>query len=177
MQATPMDQARTAQLEQLLVLAQKAGATPARHFSHAVLAFARRHGLDEASVAAGQTFYARGVPFQLTHHGERDPEGATVLLDLGQFAMDDTCMRVAVFKCLLRHNASTPAGVHGIFGVLPNSNDIRLCFRVMLDPADGVDGTSGIEEVVGTAADLFSALSAGVLDFARSVPSPVKRTH
>lgn len=120
---------------------EAARAVPER-FATAVREFAGWTGLDADAVLAGQSFEIGGVRFTLVHYGITDPDGATVVVDYGEFTVDNEAM---LLRRLLEHNLQTPAGRHGYFGLVPAVNRLHFCIRVDLAKAErGADAIGNV---------------------------------
>lgn len=164
--ASAEDSARAqAALDALLDRANK----PSDRFMQAAGAFARRHALDEASVVLGEPFSIAGIPYCLIHHGTRDPDNATVLIDFGQYALNDSAARAGLFRSLLEHNARTPAALRGYFGLLPGTEQVRYCICANLASAASDDKPNAIDLVVDSGAELIRRMAAELLAHAHGI--------
>ena len=133
---------------ELTTFLEKLGAMRAapEKFETAVREFAEWVHLDADALLQGQTFQLGSLDFTLVHYGAMDPEGATVVVDFGEFAPED---EARFLRGLLEHNLRTPAAVHGYYALSPNLNHMLFCMRVDLQKAGS--GAQAIALVVGTA--------------------------
>lgn len=122
-------------------------------FEAAVREFAGWVELDADAILRGETFEMGGVDFTLMHYGPLDPDGATVVVDYGEFSFEDDA---AMWRQLLEHNLHTPAGVHGYFGLAPGHDKILFCVRV--DLAHAESPAQAIGTVIGMAVESIRSM-------------------
>jgi len=139
-------------VDALLKKLEEMRAVPSK-FESAVREFASWIGLDADALVRGETFDFGGVELTLVHYGVLDPDGATVIVDFGEFKLDE---EAAFYRRLLEHNFHTPAGLHGWYALAPGIDKMLFCVRVDLKHAENPAGAIGT--VVGTAVESIRAM-------------------
>jgi len=104
-------------------------------YRRAVKEFASRLGIDAGALMRGEQLNCGGMGFWLQQYGHLDPGGLTVLVDLGELPQDAAGQAV-VFRQLLENNVTTPAGLSGCYGLIPDSSTCVLSVRVGLDQVE-----------------------------------------
>lgn len=100
--------------------------------------------LDAQMLIDGTPVEANGMRFAFVHHGERDAEGMTLLMQIGVLPQVE---QAAALRQLLNFNAMTPAGVSGYYAVVPGTDDVvcgwRFDIATMEDAARQIVATVG----------------------------------
>lgn len=100
-------------------------------------------GLDAQMLAAGHPVETMGTRLAFMHYGDRDPDGLTLLVQIGVVAQEDQALAL---RRLLHFNALTPAAVCGYYALVPGTDDVVFCWR--FDIANTANAAPHIVSVV-----------------------------
>jgi hypothetical protein len=141
-------------------------------YRRAVTEFASQLNLDADALVQGGRLDSGGLGFWLQHYGKRDPKAITVFVDLGQLPSEPE-LQLAVYRQLLEKNVTSPGGLCGYHGVVPESSTCVMCIRLDLEKVDSegnalgrliatlIDGVQKTREVMGLVLDELVKTSAG----------------
>ena len=93
----------------------------------------RRTGLDAQKIAAGAPIELNQSIFWITHLGAMDPQGATLMLKIGDLPEKD---EGPALRRLLETQAMMPASRVGYFCVIAGTKIICHCTRVQIDDVE-----------------------------------------
>jgi hypothetical protein len=140
------------------------GARPSPVFIAAAAEIARRLGLDAPMLIDGNAFELMGRNFAFVHYGAADPDGLTLLTEVGDF---DGSTDMLTLRRLLEFNAATPAALTGYFALVPGAEKVVACTRFDLaridDPAETV--LMHISQIIQNFAEMQRTLGEAGLDF------------
>lgn len=117
---------------------------PSPRFVEVAGEIARLINLDAQMLIAGTPIEAGGIRFAFMHYGERDPDGLTLLVQLGVLPKEH---EAAALRQLLHFNAMTPAAAAGYYAVVPGTDDVVCGWR--FDIAGMDDAAQHIVSIVG----------------------------
>ena len=141
-------------------------------YRRAVQEFAAHLDLDAEAMIRGERINCGGIGFWLQQYGHLDPKGITIMTDLGELPQDPA-EQAYVYRRLLENNVTTPAGLSGCYGVIPDSSVCVLSVRIALDQVESgghavgqfitalVDGFNQAHQVMVGAVDELIKKSAG----------------
>lgn len=104
-------------------------------YRQAVQEFAAHLELDADALMRGERLNLGGMGFWLQQYGHLDPTGITIMVDLGELPRD-AAQQIVVYRQLLENNVTTPAGLSGCYGVVPDSSVCVLSVRIALDKVE-----------------------------------------
>ncbi|MGE0329483.1 MAG: hypothetical protein AB7P37_02185 [Ramlibacter sp.] len=104
-------------------------------YRNAVQEFATHLELDADALVRGERLNLGGMGFWLQQYGHLDPTGITIMVDLGELPQDPA-QQIVVYRQLLENNITTPAGLSGCYGVIPDSSVCVLSVRIALDKVE-----------------------------------------
>jgi hypothetical protein len=113
---------------------------PTPQFLEFAQALAARLMIDIAMVARGDPLTMGPVNFWVNHHGMLDPDGAMLVIEIGELAAEGLPAQLRQF---MEHNAVWPVRATGHLGLLPGSN-----VAVRLIPID-VTHAGALDHVIG----------------------------
>jgi hypothetical protein len=120
-------------------------AEPPQLFSDAVREFAHSIGVDPDAMVAGEKFQANGLGMWLRHFGKKDPDGALLVIDMGQYPEADP---EPFLRFAMEQNLNTPAALHGYYALVPGTRTLVLCVR--LDLARTQNGAIALALAIST---------------------------
>jgi hypothetical protein len=101
---------------------------PFPRFLEAASGIAHLLGLDAQKLLEGCPVQALGMTFRFVHYGVRDPDGMTILSQIGVVDKDDP----SALRRLLEYNALLPGGRAGYYAIVPGTDTLVSCWRVDL---------------------------------------------
>lgn len=144
-------------------------------YRSAVQEFAGHLELDADALMRGERLILGGMGFWLQQYGHLDPRGITIMVDLGELPQDPD-QKALVYRQLLENNVTTPAGLSGCYGVIPDSSVCVLTVRIALDKVESggnavgefltalLDGYNQVHQVIVGAVDELAKQSAGPVE-------------
>jgi hypothetical protein len=124
-------------------------------FQRAVARFADVLNLAPESLLRGVGFSHEQVVFWLLHHGEADPAGATVLMDVG-VPPEQPAALAAMNEHFDQYRIELPAARSAYQGYLPELERLVCCTRIVLGDAE--EGAMTIASVVAACTVLKRAM-------------------
>lgn len=111
-------------------------------------------GLDAAQLAQGRPVHYKGVDFYLGHHGEADPCGLMLMINIGTLPEEAQALAC---RRLLEHNTLTPAALRGYFSLMPGTDIVLSCIRFDLERTP--DASDAILALIATIASELDAMT------------------
>jgi hypothetical protein len=95
---------------------------PSPRFLQVAADIAYKLGLDPRMLAEGHPVDAHGLRFWFVHFGQRDPEGMTMFVRIGEVQEG----RPEALRRLLEFNGLFPVGMGGYYAIMPGT-DVLVC--------------------------------------------------
>jgi hypothetical protein len=114
-----------------------AGRAAPEAFVRVVEHFAAASGMPAEPLIAGNGVDNGELTYWLVHHGDDDPQGVTLMIDVGA-PPDDPHMLQSLTQHLLEAHVVFPVAWLGYYGYLAHLNRLVLCVRIALDEAPDV---------------------------------------
>jgi hypothetical protein len=125
-----------------------AGRAAPEAFVRAVEKFAAACGMPPEPLIAGQGIDNGVLVYWLVHHGDEDPQGLTLMIDVGPPPEDPQVLQ-ALTRHLLEAHVLFPVAWLGYYAWLAHLNRLVLCVRIALDEAADVsDAAEAIAAVI-----------------------------